>query len=352
MVGLSFVGGVPWPVSATESSVARGDGLGAGLKEAASAASDATCQTQDLNAAFNSPLRSMPIHDQDGSGTCYAYAAAQLIDYYRIRHGSPSSDRIHPIAAAWATYSQTHTNLSGGRPSDVITALRKSRVCSASTVEDRFRELKAACGNITDAQLNAFLEELYSHGGRIPANIPICLVSALQAVLRIDNLMAMNTNAVYMQFFHGCRQTDLSALPAPRQHNADPASSVIDGEVGVIDLSLRSGYPASVALCSNFFTNVNYRHRGVSPRPPCSAHAIVITGRRVINGACNYLVRNSWGARWRAPPPPASSACACIVRGTNAYKEICTPAEAQEYVGCWFSQDVIGKNVLGITTIR
>lgn len=43
------------------------------------------CSDVNLYNTPESPLRKIPIYDQDGDGLCYAYTAAQMIDYYNLK---------------------------------------------------------------------------------------------------------------------------------------------------------------------------------------------------------------------------------------------------------------------------
>lgn len=73
-----------------------------------SAALAADCQPVNLYNQENSPLRKMPIYDQDGDGLCYAYTTAQMVDYYNLRLNPE-----HKLTSAnWVAFAHKYRNKS------------------------------------------------------------------------------------------------------------------------------------------------------------------------------------------------------------------------------------------------
>ncbi len=92
-----------------------------------------SCPSVDLNAGANSPFKQIPIYDQDGVGLCYAYAAAQMVDYYRIKNGDKGYGLTSPLYTSWATYYKSRTilksdslNTGGGYAESAVHAIKKS----------------------------------------------------------------------------------------------------------------------------------------------------------------------------------------------------------------------------------
>jgi hypothetical protein len=64
------------------------------------------CEEVNLYNLPDSPLRKMPIYDQDGDGLCYAYTAAQLIDFHKIRENPD-----HTLTSAhWLAFAHKQWN--------------------------------------------------------------------------------------------------------------------------------------------------------------------------------------------------------------------------------------------------
>jgi hypothetical protein len=174
------------------------------------------CDDIDLQEPKNSPLRKMPVLDQDSTGACYAYAGSVLLDYQRLKK-NPKAKPSNPLQMALLTrlddsgglladekdtwggliedsinarcivdiprirrsrsprsrtvYSNTAWSLGSLRPclrgiltmrrgvSTIYNASIKHGGCTAETSKARFNELRAVLGeNLTDANIIARLE--------------------------------------------------------------------------------------------------------------------------------------------------------------------------------------------------
>lgn len=352
-------------------------GLIAGLCLWTHAFADVTaddCPDMDLNAPSDSPFRKMAVYDQDGSGTCYAYVAAQLIDYYRIQHGAAPSDRINPIYAAWVYSFQDRSWLfrkddtgTAAWTYDAIKSLRSQGYCKSDRVQASLDEFKRI-GAMTDAQLLHFLESLYDNrlvltqentkttaleniqkGGHLEG----CRVETLAHFIHAKGLMNAPATKVLADLFEGCQPpTPLSEVPIPHQHDSG-SDAAIRRE---LDLSLNNGNPAGIGVCSKVLENPSYRglleKREKSynrfyvnnMKKDCEGHVAIVSGRKKINGSCRYLIRNTWGALWRVP----DIYCACISTNGN-YFDICPSSSiAAEYVGCWYKAEDLLPNTRSI----
>ena len=66
----------------------------------------ASCETVNLQQDPQNPLNKMPIYDQDGDGSCYAYTASQMIDYYNL-----SKNPEHKLSnALWIAFAHKYRN--------------------------------------------------------------------------------------------------------------------------------------------------------------------------------------------------------------------------------------------------
>lgn len=82
----------------------------------------------------------MPAYDQWGTETCYAFAATQLVDYWRQSHGFLPDEKISlssPIymALVYKTAMEETRSLGGGEISKAIMALKREGLCPKEVVE-------------------------------------------------------------------------------------------------------------------------------------------------------------------------------------------------------------------------
>jgi len=335
------------------------------------------CPESDLNTPKDSPFRSIPIYDQDGSRTCYAYAAVQLLDYWRLQHGAKPTDLVNPVYAAWVeTYqnrswiTRIKSTKNSGFAEDVIMALRKQGYCKHDKVEACLSEFKRL-GNMTDASLLHFLETIYDNytvftfGNSTAKAIEKteqdrwfknnCSVSNLSATLQARNLMGVAATKILADLFQGCQPPDsLATVPEPHLYR-DRKDADIQKR---IDDALTNKVPAGVILCSTVFNNPSYRGLNQSSfmlardysdghiKPDCVDHNVLISGRKKIDGSCKYLVRNSWGALWH----PKGVVCACTL-SDGSYKAECQENEGIEFVGCWYDKKDLVPNIESVTTM-
>ena len=65
------------------------------------------CQNINLYEQPDNPLHKIPIYDQDGDGSCYAYSASQLIDYYNLKKNPD-----HKLTSAlWLAFAHKYRNI-------------------------------------------------------------------------------------------------------------------------------------------------------------------------------------------------------------------------------------------------
>lgn len=334
----------------------------------------ASCPEVDLNKDKNSPFNKIPMYDQDGSNLCYAYAASEMVDYYRIKKGDTSYDLTNPVYAGWATYYKNKTIKDsslddGGRANDVIAALREEGVCSDKEVKQKLSQLTSS--GASEPEILGFLEVVYKNYGGMFADknwvktygevsqrmsMDCDRQENLKATLEKKGLFSVAPTVVLSKTFTGCKSNPVK-IPELEMFTVGS-----DGDMGkAMDKALKGGMPAEVNLCSGFFDDPNSRGlrggiAGMAPRSwitnikkDCGSHAVVVSGRMNINGSCNYLVRNSYGAFWK---PDGATACACKTR-SGEYKQLCTdPNEVAEYVGCWFDSKNLLPNVGGVGVFK
>jgi len=326
------------------------------------------CPSYDLNAGSNSPLRKIPVYDQDGYGMCYAYTAAQLVDFYRIKAGDKSYDLTNPSYAAWLTYYKSRFlkagSLRAGYQTEVVDALRKYGSCTNHDVTRRLSALTKHTGG-SESELMTFLDIAYNNRGgffREPNDwksvsssmssyieMGCSQKNALKDELSKMELYSVSTSEVLEKMFDGCR---------PKKVNVPELISINQGTDrelrGIIEGALAKGYPTGLSMCGNALHNSQLRGLGPAlisrenPKDICGPHAVLAVAQANINGECNVMIRNSWGADWYGE---TATTCACITH-SNAYKSSCTREEAKEVVGCWFRYSDILPNTGSVDVFK
>ncbi|HXH75333.1 MAG TPA: hypothetical protein VNJ08_10235 [Bacteriovoracaceae bacterium] len=335
------------------------------------------CAEKDLNVAMTSPLTNMPVLDQDGSGSCYGHSAATLINYELLANGGAPFTGIHPLYGAWVEKYVNSTiksdGLDSGEAVDVISSLKKKGYCSEIEVEKRLKKLKVDCAKgTTDAQLLHILELIYDNYSSFSFNpyanavesakkaraskkdyhITDCQIESVAAELRLKDMINIPATALLSKLFEGCKHEDLK-VGEPKEEHIGSDEHMLNN----VDNALNRDKPAEISICSKMFTDPNFKLNGVLPSvnrgsllnipSGCGGHSVVITGRKNVGGTCKYLLRNSWGSLWKAD---TATECACILN-TGKYLDVCPDASiVREYLGCWFKEDILGKNIFGTTS--
>jgi hypothetical protein len=129
-----------------------------------------------------------------------------------------------------------------------------------------------------------------------------------------------------------------------------------------------SGQPSIINFCAEVLYRPQYRgikkedggiwdrNSRANTNDNCGNHSSLVTGKRLINGSCQYLIRNSWGSNWA----PKHLSCAC--KTSQKYYPDCpktakTEAEARElservYVGCWVPASDLVPNIQTLGQIK
>ncbi len=328
------------------------------------------CETLNLNDDYNSPFRSMPVYDQDGSGTCYAHAAAQMVNYWRIKKGE--KDLISPIYAAWQMSNNTGAkDTYAGFSKTVVSDLKKNGYCPSKQVETCLKAWKKTGGNLTDAQLIHFFEKLYKNKhifnplwlSGVDVSQDGYLGSRCEPLMNhvrkneISFSYFQTSNEILKSIFKDCKPiTSLASIPDPKVYEF----ATFKVKEKRIDESLAKGFPVAIDMCNTIRTNQKFRpmneknqvggHKNAKGEKDCNYHAVLVTARKKIGNACSYLVRNSWGAF----DSPKGIQCACYLK-SGYYNSNCThpsrAKEIKEIVGCWYSKEDLLSNTDRVTTL-
>lgn len=353
----------------------------------------ADCGNQiDLN--DKDPLRDMAIQDQDGSGLCYGFAAAQLVEFDLREHGDKfvvSAVDLSMKAGEGIIFDRA--KLSGGLVADVMEAAQSKGVVDRRCMEHSVRKL-AKNRTMTAAQLVHLLELIYD---KYEWNISedrefYNLKAALEAESisgDIGNQMNHLKGCEYRSALKGLQELGLLGSKVTEIIKKLVANCIVkevrpykykekirrgdDDKVLMTELDsiLAKKRPASLYLCAAALVANNTKKYDINRDPSCGHHALLVTGKRSNGGKCEYMVRNSWGAQWN----PEGVSCACRlpngkyyqdcdtlkqevegayrVSGTSSASEaLVNQYKGRTVLGCWFAADNLIQNSYGVGGIR
>ncbi len=117
-----------------------------------------SCPTKNLLTEKESPFNTIPVYNQDGSGTCYAYSASQLANYYLLKNKKTTTLQYHPLWVA-LKYAQDVKNksITGGVADVAIASIGDDPSCSYSSISSSLQKM-AKDHKMTDHEIIGFIE--------------------------------------------------------------------------------------------------------------------------------------------------------------------------------------------------
>ncbi len=336
----------------------------------------------DLNRT--KPLSDMAMLDQDGSGTCYAHVAAQLIEFENRKRGINLYPSPIDLAAkqrqgfmSWFD----DNNLDGGLVQEVIDSVNSKGITSRSCVQSKVETFTRSSG-LKYAQFATLLEAMSNFSfASTPEEYQFFLNNSneeIQESLKalkgcdysktIEDLEKIGLLGQYATTILNELVVDCKLNKLPYQISLSQFDTPGKTAKGVIDSFLQKNQPAYARLCSKTFKRKDSTDlRAMSGTSGCGNHVVLIVGkRRNSAGKCEYLVRNSWGADWS---PPGVD-CALKDTGGGYYQDEKerereldkyyaskgqswdVDSRSQDYLGCWFSEDQIVSNTYSVGGVR
>lgn len=318
----------------------------------------------------NSPFNRIPVADQDGVGICYAYTAAQLVDYHLIKTRQTRDPVMHP---AWLALKSSRRLLEAGTEWQSITNLRAAGSCNYNQVEDALN-LFGQRANISSQPLLAFIEAyetaIFNASNRrrdeittdmqgrasmdaIMATADICPEGVL-----IDRLLPELTasNETSVQLINrivrdACAPANLHTYNIPQPLIAQLADNGTSR--ATIDYQIERG-PFTMAYCSTTWTDENYAMNRADPGEACGSHSSLVVGRKQIGPHCYALVRNTWGTGWG--DWNSDEKCICKNITTGAWVDECTEEAHNDgnhsVEACYIGMNRLSRNVMDITTFN
>lgn len=304
----------------------------------------ANCDEIDLNKS--KPLKEMPIQDQDGSGTCYAFVAAQLLEFEQRARGGDM--RISAIDLALnSSKREGRDTIEGGLVKDVISTAVSRGITSKACVDKEIRAFVKDTSQ-TSEQFVSLLETVYSSRSFfLPQSMEVtdasmalrkngytarCAIQpTLEKILQKDLWDAGVTETI-KKIIYSCEKQRVQ-IP---KYNYSKLDSGSDKNIrSFLDQSLSKGKPVDTTLCAEILDgtkphsglkgNLQPQNRNkTSNLKKCSPHAVLTVGRKELDGKCHYLIRNSWGAQWSGK----GHTCAC--KTSKNYYENCNDLKKVE----------------------
>jgi hypothetical protein len=313
----------------------------------------AACQRTeytDLRNTHAEIFKRIPIKQQGNYGLCYSYAGTTLVDYYRMKLGKPQYSNISPLeAGVLATIFANNDSEEGGNICNVVKALAvKGSACTDSIVgsevrykdlgavfhqnmveqvfmpflikTEEFKEVSAAkfasrAGlNKTQANYLARFDAFYkvlkpkiaSHKftkETIPTASEVFLMAQRIHVKNTYNLLGPSFIQLLLE-----KSCTVRSISIPKL-DCDTLSGSPDTLMGDIDKQISEKSPVGISYCSVMLSEkgTNGLDGSGKMKSNCGAHGSVIIGRKGdSNGACHYLIRNSWGDSFKYAWPTSN----------------------------------------------
>jgi hypothetical protein len=277
--------------------------------------------------------RQMPLYDQGRSHICYAYTAAQMLDYWRETHGGKigrmKMGQSSPLYAALLTRlvyapSERYKNSfgdAGGDTYDTLIGIRKYGMCQEHIVKEAMNSF-AIKNKIDPTEFLIETEKYFSYHKDAEKTLwgkAWSTIGSLREYYAPGNLNIQKIQQVmkpytsggnYMGFltdvFKGCfgkKNIYLKSLkmPHPKRLWGDNPSKVY-WRIRKLLEKKENPQPVGIGYCSKILTEKGFRGVDrakdtgeVRPRMGCGGHASIIVGQRERKGRCQFLIRNTWG---------------------------------------------------------
>ncbi len=344
------------------------------------------CTPMNLITEEKSPFAKIPVYDQDGIGICYAYVAAQLVDYHMVKNGNERS--VHPLWAA-LKYAESikQDKISSGITFNAIEEMIKAGNCRYDTISSAIK-VWADKANVQDVDVMDLIEKfapkiknLYDTKRKtdptaeptaeeidlvineaIEAHRPWCSPGATWEALmpELRNLSVLSSRKILTDLVLPVCGSNLQKLniPKPKYFTTE-----VDTEWGpTIERKLNTlKAPISVSYCSKVLYEPDFD--GIERKTPtqasknadnCGGHESLIVGKKKVGNSCQFLLRNSWGNGFSSSTEKWK--CLCKNRETGAMVDDCSNDTHNNgkftVEGCWIDGSKLSKNIFGMTSLE
>ena len=311
------------------------------------------CSSVNLITDESSPFKIIPVYDQKDSNICYAYSAAQMLDYYLIKNGAQKRS-IHPawLALNYAL-SKNRSGLDIGHTKEAIERLSEVQNCDFENVTSALRNW-AGTEVLPESKIIAFIEK-YSNTGRSPSFSDPASLKMLSGLRRLSLNPVEVISRILLPF---CSIKSRINLPKIQKYNYSQLPDDHAFENFFLKRLSDNHTPLSIAYCSKVWKDPDYDGINLtlsgkrdSLKKDCNYHESLVVGKKMAGGSCQLLVRNTWGDKWRISNNKWK--CLCKDRLTGSYTDDCDsknhPDDAYSVEACWIPLQTLSKNV-GVVT--
>lgn len=277
--------------------------------------------------------RQMPLYNQGKNGICYAYAASQMVDYWRETHGlrfkNMKMGQSTPVYAALLAriYGEKsafidNSSLNTGTVYDAIKAIQKKGMCNEHIIKkslEKFTKKKSVDVNDFLWEMERFLT--LHHPRKIKSKLNKYFMAPFENLRKRMKAPNINFDKIspvmkpylkdqnFLGFmkdvFKDCFEHEniyLNSKKIPNvivQHMDQKAIKLIQKVKELLDVREKP-QPIGIGYCENILEDKKYlgiNHRYQTPRVVrgCHGHASIIVGKRERAGKCQFLVRNTYG---------------------------------------------------------
>jgi hypothetical protein len=354
------------------------------------------CPDVNLIIQKDSPFEKIPVYDQDGTGICYAYTAAQLKDFYLIKNGA-SKRSLHPawIALKYAEKKEKD-RITGGDAAIALKAIASGQNCDYDIVSEALQKWSKEA-NVSEAEILNFLERyaknlqlqyssIFQHSTAKPPlalkqprsiltpDVESAVAQTAQEVKcstatwdklipALKDLEVLTSRELISQLiFPACKSSPQPKHPPVKPHYfASHFTKDAEIESYIKDHLGRVKSPLAISYCSTVLYEPDYdgvnnglfRYREGNQKKDCGEHASLVVGSKNENNQCHFLLRNTWGNGFGSSTKKWK--CLCKHKRTGQFVDNCSyktqSAKNYSVEGCWIPSDKLSKNVYGLTVI-
>jgi hypothetical protein len=300
-----------------------------------------------------SPFQKIPVYDQKDSNICYAFSAAQMVDYQLIKEGALKRS-VHP---AWLALNyaigRNKSGLDIGHTKEAIERLQEANNCDFEKVTNAFTAF-AGTHDLLDSKIIAFIEK-YADLKHSPAPSDIVTQHMFSELKKISQNPVKVVSRILSQV---CSNRTPIQVPKVSRYNFTHLPDDKAFQNFLIQRLDANPTPISIAYCSRVWRDPSYdgielTKTGIrdSLKKDCGYHESLVVGKKMAGDSCQLLIRNTWGDRWKAGN--SKWKCLCKDRLSGQFVDDCTSSshadENYSVEACWISSDVLSRNVGVIT---
>ena len=319
-----------------------------------------SCDHKNLITTPDSPFNKIPVYDQGRINICYAYTAAQLLDYELIKDGL-SSRSIHP---AWLALkdaaAMNKAEISLGSTRRALTALFNDYNRHYDVVAKEIGKW-AQTANVSETEILTFLESFTQQFKR-SGSLQVAFKDALKAneancppnatwnklIPQLENIAAFTTTQIMSKLLIPKCNEYKAKIPAKNVKLANNLGPQFSSNI--LNHLDQKNAPVEVSYCLNIWRNPTYTGR-TSPsnlnfKSDCYMHSSLVVGKKKVNNSCHVLIRNTWGNGWDQNNEKWN--CVCKHKSTGQFVDDCTARthnNGQYSVeGCWVGEALLNNN--------